>query len=102
VGLRRFVAGGGAAVAVATRTKSALPTFKQYREADGRFYFKLVGADGRLLLQSEGFEQGRDAGQWVARLKQQGPAALAGLPAQRGEGIAEAELMDALAQLAAA
>ena len=22
------------------------PVFKQYREADGRFYFKLVGADG--------------------------------------------------------
>jgi tryptophanyl-tRNA synthetase len=102
VGLRRFVAGGGAAVAAATKTKSALPTFKQYREADGRFYFKLVAADGRLLLQSEGFGQGRDAGQWVAKLKQEGAAALAGLPARRGEGVAEAELIDALAQLAAA
>ena len=29
--------------------KAALPSFKQYREADGRHYFKLVDAQGRLL-----------------------------------------------------
>ena len=52
--------------------KAALPVFKQYREADGRFYFKLVSAAGELLLQSQSFEQGRDAGQWVARLKREG------------------------------
>ena len=46
-------------------------TFKQYREADGQFYFKLVDGD-RVLLQSEGFESARDAGQLVARAKQDG------------------------------
>ena len=45
------------------------PTFKQYREADGKFYFKLVDGD-RVLLQSEGFDSARDAGQLVARAKQ--------------------------------
>jgi tryptophanyl-tRNA synthetase len=42
--------------------------FKQYREADGRFHFKLVDGD-RLLLQGDGFASPRDAGQLVARLK---------------------------------
>jgi tryptophanyl-tRNA synthetase len=44
---------------------------KQYREADGRFYFKLVDGD-RVLLQSTGFESPKDAGQHIARLKQAG------------------------------
>jgi tryptophanyl-tRNA synthetase len=43
--------------------------FKQYRESDGRFYFKLVHGD-RTLLQSQGHASPRDAGQLVARLKQ--------------------------------
>ena len=104
VGLRRFAAGtvglsGEAMTAAAGKVKAA--SFKQYREADGRFYFKLVAADGRLLLQSEGFAQGRDAGQWVARLKRDGAGALAELPAQRGEGVGTQELAEALALLAA-
>lgn len=49
---------------------AALPTFKQYREADGQFYFKLADGDGRVLLQSTGFASPREAGQWVAALKQ--------------------------------
>ncbi len=55
-------------VAQAPETKRAAPTFKQYREADGKFYFKLVDGD-RVLLQSEGFDSARDAGQLVARAK---------------------------------
>ncbi|MEW6465279.1 MAG: tryptophan--tRNA ligase [Pseudomonadota bacterium] len=54
-----------------------LPTFKQYREADGRFYFKLVDARGTLLLQSVGFASGKEAGEWVKRLKTEGAQALA-------------------------
>src|SRR5690606_15233862 len=53
VGLRRLSTVAGAAKA--EKAKAALPQFKQYREADGRFHFKLVDADGRLLLQGEGF-----------------------------------------------
>ncbi len=43
--------------------------FKQYRDRDGKFYFKLLDADGRLLLQSIGHESARAAGQLIARLK---------------------------------
>ena len=50
--------------------KAALPAFKQYREADGRFYFKLADAEGAVLLQSAGFDSPREAGQLVAVLKQ--------------------------------
>ncbi|MBW8845864.1 MAG: tryptophan--tRNA ligase [Burkholderiales bacterium] len=76
-----------------TPTVKKLPTFKQYREADGRFYFKLLSAGGELLLQSSGFEQGRDAGQWVARLKREGWVADA--PVQRQ--ASEADIAAALA-----
>ena len=106
VGLRRMVAVAAPVAAVATKAKAALPvfklpSFKQYREADGRFYFKLASADGRLLLQSTAFDAGRDAGQWVARLKSDGAAALAEAPVQRGEGVSVQDVADALASLAA-
>lgn len=63
----------------AKTAKAVLPSFKQYREADGKFYFKFMAADGRLLLQSTGFEQPKQAGQGIAQLQQQGAAALAAL-----------------------
>ncbi|MEN3113518.1 tryptophan--tRNA ligase [Uliginosibacterium paludis] len=100
VGLRRFNA---IPVAVEKKAEAAtvqLPVFKQYREADGRFFFKLNAADGRLLLQSEGFASGRDAGQWVGRLKNEGAAALESVPASFGEGVSREEVADALAALA--
>ncbi len=49
--------------------KAALPSFKQYRESDGQFYFKFVDAQGRLLLQSDGFASPKEAGQTVKRLQ---------------------------------
>ncbi len=52
------------------QAKAALPLFKQYREKDGRFYFKLLDGEGTLLIQSEGFDSPRDAGQLIAVLKQ--------------------------------
>ena len=95
VGLRSLVQASTAAKP-AKAAKTALPAFKQYREADGKFYFKLLSAGGDLLLQSEGFEQGRDAGQWVARLKREGAAALtADAPVQRAG--TEADITAALA-----
>ncbi len=47
---------------------SVPPTFKQYRDADGKFYFKLVLGE-RVLLQSAGFASPRDAGQRIAAIK---------------------------------
>lgn len=88
--------------------KGALPAFKQYRESDGRFYFKLVDGD-RVLLQSAGHESARTAGQLVARLKQEGGAALhaaEGTAVHLGDelighlhdGVKLAELVEALVQ----
>jgi tryptophanyl-tRNA synthetase len=91
VGLRPYTS--TATTAAAKVEKAALPVFKQYREADGKFYFKLLSAGGELLLQSDAFEQGRDAGQWVARLKREGWVADA--PVQRSGS--EADIAAALA-----
>ncbi|GAB3770168.1 tryptophan--tRNA ligase [Ramlibacter monticola] len=51
------------------KARASLPAFKQYREADGLFYFKFVDAQGRLLLQSAGFASPKEAGQFIAGLK---------------------------------
>ena len=110
VGLRDLSQGtGGARRKVPA--KAALPQFKQYREADGRFHFKLVDADGALLLQGAGHESARDTGQLVARLKQAGGA---GLHADSGtvrledvvvgelaEGVSLEDVATALARFAA-
>jgi tryptophanyl-tRNA synthetase len=97
VGLSPFTA--AAPQAAVKAEKQALPVFKQYRESDGKFYFKLNSAEGRLLLQSTGFESGRDAGQWVARLKREGHVALtADAPVQRE--ASDADIAAALAAFA--
>jgi tryptophanyl-tRNA synthetase len=97
VGLRRFRQLDVAGAEEGTKAGPALPLFKQYRGSDGRFYFKLNGADGRVLLQSRGFDSGGEAGEWVKRLKSEGPAALAAAPVARAEGVGEADVAEALA-----
>ncbi len=84
--------------------KTAAPAFKQYREADGRFYFKLLDAEGRLLLQSQGFDSPKDAAQTIKRLQAEGSAALAALQGMvdSAPGISTAELDTALHFFAAA
>jgi tryptophanyl-tRNA synthetase len=97
VGLRNLAS--VAAGAKKEKGKSNLPSFKQYREADGLFYFKLVDAQGRLLLQSAGFASPREAGQYIAALKsaqalpQDGRAAPA-------EGVGAEDVLAALRDLA--
>ena len=82
--------------------KVALPSFKQYREADGKFYFKLLAADGRLLLQSTGFAAPKEAGQAIAQLQAQTDA-LAQLAQHLApvEGVDTADVQAALQALAA-
>jgi tryptophanyl-tRNA synthetase len=104
VGLRNIVApqraGGGAGPAAAGKT--ALADFKQYRE-DQQFFFKLAAADGRLLLQSRGFADGREAGGWVKRLKTEGAAALDAAPIDwTASSVDRATVESALAALLAA
>ncbi|AUJ14036.1 tryptophan--tRNA ligase [Xanthomonas oryzae pv. oryzae] len=79
VGLRDLSGQAGAAVS-AVGQRIALPVFKQYRESDGQFYFKLNDGAGTLLLQSDGFASPRDAGQLIARLKQAAQASDLQLP----------------------
>jgi len=96
VGLRDLsVAPAGSPGAAAAR--AALPAFKQYRDEDGRFRFKLVDGD-RVLLQSAAFESPRTAGQRIAALRSDGFAA--GDDVALGDGVAEADVREALERLA--
>jgi tryptophanyl-tRNA synthetase len=97
VGLRNLATVPGAKKA--TAAKAALPSFKQYREADGRHYFKLVDEHGRLLAQSGGFDSPQQAGRTIAELKQNGLAGLEGTLLLE-EGVAPADVAAALARLA--
>ncbi|TBR11382.1 MAG: tryptophan--tRNA ligase [Lysobacter sp.] len=78
--------------------KPAPAMFKQYRDADGKFYFKLVQGE-RVLLQSAGFDAPRDAGQCVAALKVAGRLGDAHACAL-GEGVTTDEVDAALALMA--
>lgn len=79
VGLRNLTQHAKPAKAAVHADRSALPAFKQYRGKDGLFYFKLVAADGTVLLQSKGFKAPREAGEVIARLRSEGAAALISL-----------------------
>lgn len=59
-------------------SKVNLPSFKQYREADGQFYFKFLDADGKLLLQSLGFATPKEAAWAMSTLQKQGLPGLQG------------------------
>ncbi|HWI80184.1 MAG TPA: tryptophan--tRNA ligase [Ramlibacter sp.] len=94
VGLRNLAAKPKTA---AKKEKSALPSFKQYREPDGKFYFKFVDADGKLLAQSQGFDSPKAAGEAVRQLKDGTLRPLANFVTL---SVTETELRDALAALA--
>ena len=93
VGLRNLSA-GAAPVKAAKASKAALPAFKQYREKDDQFYFKLADASGQLMLQSTGFEAPKACGAAIARLSAEGSAALAELGQTLQAGVS-AEALDA-------
>ena len=94
VGLRPLagaLAGASSTVKATKSDKAATAAFKQYREKDGKFYFKLADAQGQVLLQSTGFAAPRDAGQAIARLQQAPAEALAELAAQLEPLTADAQ-----------
>ncbi|OOG41283.1 tryptophan--tRNA ligase [Polaromonas sp. A23] len=84
--------------------KASLPVFKQYRETDGKFHFKLLDAKGQLLLQSHGFDSPREAAQTIGLLHAGDADALASLKSklQAVSGVSEASVTTALQQLAEA
>ena len=103
VGLRKLAA--PAAVPSKQKTqKAVLSSFKQYREADGQFYFKLLASDGRLLLQSLGFAAPKEAALAIASLQQRGAQALTALAGQLQavNGVSPEDIAAALQQWAEA
>jgi tryptophanyl-tRNA synthetase len=81
-----------------SEVRSALPVFKQYREKDGKFYFKLNHANGHTLLQSKGFDNPREAGAFLAKIKSDGKSAwhvLKGV-SELAELAEETHVLDAL------
>lgn len=112
VGLRdlsgiRFMSGSASikfeargTLTASSNAQSALPAFKQYREADGRFYFKLVHGE-RVLVQSEGFDSPREAGKAIAALRER-DADLHGARAALCDEATLADVNAALDALAAA
>ncbi len=92
VGLRSLAS---SATGPAKAAKVAAASFKQYREKDGQFYFKLVDAKGALLLQSLGFESPKQAGVAIALIKQGGLGALAALRGQLADERASLEALQA-------
>ncbi len=97
VGLRDFRTDAAKAKTAET-AKAAKPQFKQYRENDGRFYFKLVDAEQRLLLQSTGFDSPKLAGQRIAELRAAATFAAAD-DCALAEGVGADEVERALAEL---
>jgi tryptophanyl-tRNA synthetase len=102
VGLRNLSTGTSAQQAKATKVATA--AFKQYREKDGQFYFKLVDSAGALLLQSRGFDSPKVAGQAIGQLQREGATALAALQSQLEplDAATHAAVTLALAELAQA
>ncbi|MGH8051559.1 MAG: tryptophan--tRNA ligase [Arenimonas sp.] len=101
VGLRNL--GDTASKEKSVVAKKALPVFKQYRENDGKFYFKFLNAHGDLLLQSHAFETPKDAGKYIADLKA-GVLALSDLKAilDIHDAVRADEIQAALEELRAA
>jgi tryptophanyl-tRNA synthetase len=98
VGLRALQSQTGV---TAKAVKVALPVFKQYRESDGQFYFKLQSADGRLLLQSGAFASPKVAGQTIAALQTEGFSTLAksDLTFHKAADVTEQDIAQALKAL---
>ena len=99
VGLRALASTNIANTTSTFKTMRApVPSFKQYREKDGHFYFKLVDPQGRVLLQSLGFTSPKEAGLAIGQLQQNDAKAQVELDAQvtLGEGVTADEVRSAL------
>ena len=83
------------------KKKAAAASFKQFRNADGSFGFKLLSPAGKVLLESEGWASGADAGRAIGRLKKEGLSALAEFPTVcRKDNVSDTELAQAFSTFA--
>lgn len=83
--------------------QSQVALFKQYRENDGQFYFKLVADDGKgdVLLQSIGFASGKEAGQCIGALRSN-PSVALGQHLDKlvfPDGVEQQQVLDALLKM---
>jgi len=107
VGLRNLADAGDGAKARKGGKGAGKAGFKQYRERDGMFYFKLLDASGETLLQSRAFASPQEAGRTIAALQEQRGAALTTYadrlePIATDEGLrAASEALEALSEATA-
>jgi tryptophanyl-tRNA synthetase len=96
VGLRALTSGAGAPVASgAADAADAKPiVIKNYREKDGRFYFKIHSGDGDLLVQSAGFDSPKASGLLIAAFKAADPDSLRAIDG--AASFAEGEVLGAM------
>lgn len=71
--------------------------FKQFKEADNLFYFKLTQADQELFI-SQGFETGKEAGSWVKQLKEN-PSTLPHVPGKLCPNVTQDQAQQAIRNL---
>jgi tryptophanyl-tRNA synthetase len=72
VGLRGLSGLQSVAKSTKKAAKTEVASFKQYREADGKFYFKLVDANAKVLVQSYGFESPKEVAAAISSIKDAG------------------------------
>jgi tryptophanyl-tRNA synthetase len=99
VGLRSLASAAPSATNSSKVSRSAAPSFKQYKEKNGQFYFKLIEPQGRVLLQSLGFLSPKDVGLAIAQLQEQAALTALGQAYQLGPDIIETEVLQALGLL---
>ena len=99
VGLRSLGSAAPSATQSTKTMRSAAASFKQYREKDAQFYFKLVDPQGRVLLQSLGFASPKDAGLAIAQLQDEATLTAMGRSYHLGSDVLETEVLQALAWL---
>jgi tryptophanyl-tRNA synthetase len=99
VGLRSLGSAAPSATQSTKTMRSAAASFKQYREKDAQFYFKLVDPQGRVLLQSLGFASPKDAGLAIAQLQDEAALTAMGRSYHLGSDVLETEVLQALAWL---
>ena len=76
VGLRSLSTIQMTATSVAAVQSDKPLVIKNYREADGKFYFKIHSGDGDLLVQSAAFDSPKVSGLLIAAFKATDPASL--------------------------
>ena len=99
VGLRQFHCLDGQTKERSSAKKKATASVKQYRGEDGKFYFKLTDAAGRVLLISVPFDSGKEAGVFVGQLKK-GQTQDIRAKTKIAEGVTEDDVRQALTELA--